>query len=153
MELLFEFRGKRIDVFRLSWAERGVRLYGKSDYYLIFTKNLVRNFRVVTLFWLLRRHVVRLMRNLSRWEDWLLRKRVVRPVSILSRWEFCWELFLGALGIRCRAHRLLVQPIVGNLLREVGQPRDQWAEKGHTSLGVIVAWGMRDYGPVATMGT
>jgi hypothetical protein len=35
----------------------------------------------------------------------------------------------------------------------VGQAKDCWAEKGHTSLGVTGVWGMRDCKLVAGAGT
>jgi hypothetical protein len=35
----------------------------------------------------------------------------------------------------------------------VGHPKDSCEDKGHTSLGVTSAWGMRDCGLVAVVGT
>ena len=37
--------------------------------------------------------------------------------------------------------------------REVGQPKDCWAEKGHTSWGGIGMWGMRDCRLLVWVGT
>jgi hypothetical protein len=48
-----------------SREQKGVRLYGKSDYYLICTEKLVRSCGVVIRVYLSKRRVVRPMSSLS----------------------------------------------------------------------------------------
>jgi hypothetical protein len=132
--------------------QKEVWLYGKSIYYLICIENLVRSWGDVIKFLLSRRWVekpwaVSLGETLDvvKWfsDPWTYSQG---EIIVENCYLVHWALVVGI-------EDFLSSLLLVTLGREVGQTKDCWAEKGHTSLGVKNVWGMRDYRLIASTST